>query len=131
MDPPAAVEPVVAAASVTGDDHVAPDEPAPTQAEVLDDAGDLDGLAAAFPGLADRSAAPVAPPTPSEAPAVLDEELARQLARLSPRAAEAVRTAAEAGSDEEQQAGPAGTAEVDDEPLDRGLLLRFLSSVKT
>ena len=82
-----------------------------------------DELAAAFPGLAHRSAA-------TEADALDDEEIARQLATLSPRAADAVRAAAEAATDEERDAA---LAEVDDdgEPLNRGLLLKFLSSVKS
>ena len=59
-----------------------------------------------------------------------DEELAKQLATLSPRAASAIRAAAEATTDEERDAA---LDEVDDEdqPLNRGLLLKFLSSVKS
>jgi len=54
-------------------------------------------------------------------------ELARQLGTLSPRAARAVAAAAGAASPEERDAA---LAEVDDtESVDRGLLLRFLSSV--
>jgi len=83
---------------------------------------DADDLAAAFPGLANRS-------TPT-AVDVDDEELAKQLATLSPRAASAIRAAAEATTDEERDAA---LDEVDDEdqPLNRGLLLKFLSSVKS
>jgi hypothetical protein len=97
--------------------------------EVADDSEDgaaedaegfgLDDLAAAFPGLANRSAAP----TPE------DEELARQLATLSPRAAEAVRAAAEAATDEERDAA-LDAVEGEEQPINRGLLLKFLSSVK-
>jgi hypothetical protein len=81
----------------------------------------VDDLAAAFPGLANRTA----PPTPE------DEELARQLATLSPRAADAVRAAAEAGTDEERDAALDAAEESEDAPINRGLLLKFLSSVKS
>jgi hypothetical protein len=86
------------------------------------DDAEVDDLAAAFPGLANRS-------TPSTVD-VDDEELAKQLATLSPRAASAIRAAAEATTDEERDAA---LDEVDDEdqPLNRGLLLKFLSSVKS
>ena len=54
-------------------------------------------------------------------------ELAQQLANLSPRAARAVAAAARAETDEERDAA---LSDVDpDEPVNRGLLLRFLSSV--
>lgn len=79
----------------------------------------LDDLAAAFPGLASRAAAP----TPE------DEELARQMAMLSPRAAQAVRAAAEATTDEERDAA-LDVVEGEEQPINRGLLLKFLSSVK-
>jgi len=115
-DDPAAEEPAL-------------DAPDPEEAE-LDPAhgedaaedGEVDDLAAAFPGLANRS-------TPSTVD-VDDEELAKQLATLSPRAASAIRAAAEATTDEERDAA---LDEVDDEdqPLNRGLLLKFLSSVKS
>jgi len=82
-------------------------------------AGDL---AAAFPGLANRSK-----PTAVD---VDEEELAKQLATLSPRAASAIRAAAEATTDEERDAALDEAAD-DGEPLNRGLLLKFLSSVKS
>ena len=59
-----------------------------------------------------------------------DQELAKQLATLSPRAANAIRAAAEATTDEEREAA-LDEVDADDEPLNRGLLLKFLSSVKT
>lgn len=104
-----------------------PEDPAGTGAEDEVVAGDAEGgvalamddLAAAFPGLANRAAAP----TPE------DEELARQLATLSPRAAEAVRAAAEATTDEERDAA-LDAVEGEEQPINRGLLLKFLSSVK-
>lgn len=82
-------------------------------------AGDL---AAAFPGLANRATV--------EPPGAEAEEIARQLATLSPRAANAIRAAAEATTDEEREAA-LDAAEGEDQPLNRGLLLKFLSSVKT
>ena len=97
----------------------AEEEPTPTGPA---SPAEVDDLAAAFPGLANRS-------TPSTVD-VDDEELAKQLATLSPRAASAIRAAAEATTDEERDAA---LDEVDDEdqPLNRGLLLKFLSSVKS
>lgn len=83
-----------------------------------------DDLAAAFPGLAPRGKAE------AEAPAEEDEEVARQLSTLSPRAAQAIRAAAVATTDEEREAALAD-ADSEDEPLNRGLLLKFLSSVKS
>ena len=59
-----------------------------------------------------------------------DEELAKQLATLSPRAANAIRAAAEATTDEERDAA-LGAVDGDDDSLNRGLLLKFLSSVKS
>lgn len=56
-------------------------------------------------------------------------EMARQLANLSPRAAQAVAAAAAATSDEERDQALAQVAEESDEPVNRGLLLKFLSSV--
>jgi len=57
------------------------------------------------------------------------DELERQLATLSPKAAEAVRAAAAADTDAEREAALAEV--IDGEaPLNRGLLLKFLSSVK-
>jgi hypothetical protein len=55
-------------------------------------------------------------------------EIARQLANLSPKAAKAVAAAAKATTQEEREAA---LAEVDDdeEPINRGLLLKFLGSV--
>jgi hypothetical protein len=82
-----------------------------------------DDLAAAFPGLADRAPEPELADTD-------DDDITRQLATLSPRAARAVQAAAAAETDEEREAALA-EADDDDEPLNRGLLLKFLSSVKS
>ncbi len=95
------------------------DEP---KVEVHEDPPAVDDLAAAFPGLANRLG--------TEEPTEDDAELARQLATLSPRAADAVRAAAQAETDEERDAA-LSAVDGDDEPLNRGLLLKFLSSVKS
>jgi hypothetical protein len=60
-----------------------------------------------------------------------EDELAKQLATLSPRAAKAVQAAAEATTDEEREAAIAAVEADADEPLNRGLLLKFLSSVRS
>ena len=76
-------------------------------------------------------AQPVAPPAvfadaePDEA-----DEVARQLANLSPKAARAVAAAAQAATVEEQEAALAEVPD-DEEPINRGLLLKFLSSVRS
>jgi hypothetical protein len=57
------------------------------------------------------------------------DHLAGQLAHLSPKAAEAVAAAARAVTDEEREAALADLG--DDEPINRGLLMRFLSSVRS
>jgi hypothetical protein len=101
------------------DPPVPEDEPA----EDGSDADAADDLAAAFPGLANHS-------TPSTVD-VDDEELAKQLATLSPRAASAIRAAAEAETDEEREAALDAVDDDEDQPLNRGLLLKFLSSVKS
>lgn len=77
---------------------------------------------------------PVVEPTELEDEAINaddDGELARQLASLSPRAAEAVRAAAEAATDEEREAALAAAEEREGRPINRGPLLKFLSSVKS
>jgi hypothetical protein len=64
-------------------------------------------------------------------PAVEDPELARQLADLGPVAAAAVVAAADAETPEEAEAALDGIQGDDGEPLNRGMLLKFLSSVRT
>jgi hypothetical protein len=95
---------------------------------VEDGAADLaeSDLAAAFPGLANRPLSDAA-----DTSEVDDDELARQLATLSPRAAEAVRAAAGAETPEERDAALDGVDVDADQPINRGLLLKFLSSVKS
>lgn len=99
----------------------APSGEAPAGADA--DAVALDDEEPIFPGLAAQAAAAAAEGKEDA------DEVARQLANLSPRAAKAVRAAAQAATDEEREAA---LAEVDgeDEPLNRGLLLKFLSSVR-
>jgi hypothetical protein len=58
------------------------------------------------------------------------DEVARQLAALSPQAARAVAAAAQASTDEEREAALAEVND-EDEPINRGLLLKFLSSVRS
>ncbi len=68
-------------------------------------------------------------PAPSDDDEMADAaEIARQLANLSPKAAKAVAAAAKATTVEEREAA---LAEVDDteDPINRGLLLKFLGSV--
>lgn len=90
-------------------------------------------LADVFPGLAGRSttdgASTAESDTADEAEAeVSEEELTRQLANLSPKAAAAVQAASEASTDEERDAALEEVDE-DDEDINRGLLLKFLGSV--
>jgi enoyl-CoA hydratase/carnithine racemase len=59
------------------------------------------------------------------------DEMAKQLASLSPKAARAVAAAARATTEEDRDAALAEASEGDDEPINRGLLLKFLSSVKS
>jgi hypothetical protein len=56
--------------------------------------------------------------------------VARQLANLSPKAARAVAAAARATTAEEREAALAEVTSEGDEPINRGLLLKFLSSVQ-
>jgi predicted transcriptional regulator len=58
------------------------------------------------------------------------DEVARQLAMLSPRAAQAVAAAAAADTEDERDAH-LDALDDGDEPINRGLLLKFLSSVKS
>lgn len=58
-------------------------------------------------------------------------EVARQLTNLSPKAARAVAAAARAATVEEREAALAEVTSDGDEPINRGLLLKFLSSVQT
>lgn len=87
---------------------------------------------------------PAPPPPPAAAPEVAAErllagnddpieadEVARQLASLSPKAARAVAAAAKAETPEEREAALAEVTGDDDEPINRGLLLKFLSSVRS
>ena len=64
----------------------------------------------------------------STAPA--DEEPMPELPNLTPQAARAIAAAAQAHTEAERDAALAMATGPNDEPLDRDLLLRFLSSVK-
>jgi hypothetical protein len=79
--------------------------------------------------------APPPPPPPLPAAGADDpveaDEVARQLAALSPQAARAVAAAAKAETDEEREAALAQVTGEDEEPINRGLLLKFLSSVRS
>lgn len=59
------------------------------------------------------------------------DEVARQLAALSPKAARAVAAAAKAETEEEREAALADVTGEGEEPINRGLLLKFLSSVRS
>ena len=76
------------------------------------------------------AAAPAAAPEFGDEAAEADE-VARQLASLSPKAARAVAAAAKAETPEEREAALAEVIDDDDEPINRGLLLKFLSSVRS
>lgn len=56
-------------------------------------------------------------------------EMARQLANLSPRAQQAVAAAASADTDEEREQAIARAEDASGEPINRNLLLKYLSSV--
>lgn len=99
--------------------HMSPATASASAAADEDDSGQIDDLAAAFPGLANRIA-------DSEG-----DELARQLASLPPEAHEAILAAADADTDEEREAVLAAAVEREGGPINRGLLLKFLSSVKS
>ncbi len=77
------------------------------------------------PALAD-----IAPATDAD-DTIEADEVARQLASLSPKAARAVAAAAKATTAEERDAALAEVADEGDEPINRGLLLKFLSSVRS
>ncbi|HUW02341.1 MAG TPA: DUF4388 domain-containing protein [Acidimicrobiales bacterium] len=92
-------------------------------------------LADVFPGLAARNGDAAekemvepAPPSAVDFDDVSDEDLSRQLANLSPKAAAAVHAAASASTEEERDAALDEVVE-DDEDINRGLLLKFLGSV--
>jgi hypothetical protein len=95
---------------------------APTAAEAE---AEVEVEAPVFPGLAAQAAAAAVEGDPDA------DEIARQLANLSPRAAQAVRAAAEATTDEARAAALASADDDEDAPLNRGLLLKFLSSVRS
>jgi hypothetical protein len=77
---------------------------------------------------------PVPEPVAEQSEDEYADDLAAQLANLSPRAAEAVRAAAAATTEDEREAAldrAEMAAAEEDDSVNRGLLLKFLSSVKT
>ena len=113
-------DPVDEAPGWAEDDEPTTDAPASVAPLV----SSVEDYAAAFPGLHRGEA--------SDDDNDLDaDEVARQLANLSPKAAKAVRAAAQATTDAEREAALADVPDDEDEPLNRGLLLKFLSSVKS
>ena len=107
-------------------------EPEPEPEPAVDDAPAY-SFAAEAPGEEPEHLAPV---TPLHGDAIEDEldddeadEVARQLAQLSPRAAQAVAAAAAAETEAERDAALEMLDETD-EQVNRGLLLKFLGSVK-
>jgi DNA-binding MarR family transcriptional regulator len=129
VEPPPRLEPVVLVESeadaepalVVADGPTLPPAPWASDGDSVT-AVDAEDYESIFPGLASRAA---------DDDDVDSEEVARQLANLSPRAAKAVKAAAAATTDEEREAALASVEGEGDEPLNRGLLLKFLSSVRT
>jgi hypothetical protein len=66
----------------------------------------------------------------TETEPVRDSDPMLELPNLTPQAARAIAAAAQASTEAERDAALAMATGPDDEPLDRDLLLRFLSSVK-
>jgi hypothetical protein len=81
------------------------------------------GFGSDAPSEAEADLAPAVDDDPADA-----AEIARQLANLSPKAAKAVAAAAKATTQEEREAALADVDD-DEEPINRGLLLKFLGSV--
>lgn len=105
-------------------------EPAPAPAATADD--EQAAIAPVSPLVTRRTLGrPIAPPTSADAGDDDASEVARQLASLSPKAARAVAAAARASTDEEREAALAEVSAETEEPINRGLLLKFLSSVRS
>jgi hypothetical protein len=132
-----APSPTLEAEAMTNFAHVEPSvetrEPEPPILTVVGDRAGSDVF--------DPNALVIEEPVYASSPAVADlppadddladaAEIARQLANLSPKAAKAVAAAAKATTTEEREAA---LAEVDDteDPINRGLLLKFLGSVNS
>jgi len=117
-------------------DSAVPDTPSPFEAPVFTDEpfsepSTVPSLASLEPSDAFQFVGDAADATPLDAAETDDvnpAEMARQLANLSPRAAKAVAAAAKATTEAEREAALAAV-EVEDDSLDRGLLLKFLGSV--
>jgi hypothetical protein len=102
---------------------------------VVDEPGAPEPVDAAVEAVLPHLSAPAVSPSPrfdfTDEDEVDDDEVARQLANLSPQAARAVAAAAQAATEEERDAALAQVKGEDDEPINRGLLLKFLSSVRS
>jgi Domain of unknown function (DUF4388) len=92
--------------------------------EIVEERFDPNGLVVEEPAYGESAA----PPASAEDDMADAAEIARQLANLSPKAAKAVAAAAKATTSEEREAALAEVDETED-PINRGLLLKFLGSV--
>jgi hypothetical protein len=105
-------------------------------AAAADEPFDPNGLVIEEPSYGEqRTDEPAPAPAHADLPPVEDDladaaEIARQLANLSPKAAKAVAAAAKATTTEEREAALAEVDETED-PINRGLLLKFLGSVNS
>lgn len=97
--------------------------PAPPASPIAEPVAQIEGVDAAMAS-APSEVAPVQMPEPVPVPND-SNDMARQLASLSPAAAQAVAEAARADSPEQRDAAIAD-AETEDQSVDRGLLLKFL-----
>ena len=116
----AAVPPPPSAAAPTPVVEAPTPPPAPSQP-----AGPSASMGITIPGM--PSLSPEWEPTSREDD---DEDLLRALGNLTPQAARAIAAAAQATTDAERDAALDQASAANHEPLDRTLLLRFLSSVK-
>ncbi len=128
IQPPAAPAPVESVVDVS----VGATAPAPSPepaAKAPESAGPEPSMGITIPGVPSLSATWDAEPQ-SQASQDDDEDLLRALGNLTPQAARAIAAAAQANNDSERDAALDQAIAANHEPLDRTLLLRFLSSVK-
>jgi hypothetical protein len=112
-----------------------PGHASPAALSAASDDMDVDELTAAFPGLAHQAGLTrddVGDDDGTHA-AISEEDLLleRRLVDLPPETAEAVRAAARATTEAERQAVLDAASEDEDAPINRGVLLKFLSSIKS
>ncbi len=118
--PESAPEPIIPTEPV-----VTPAAPAEPRPAPMSGSGNLGIVIPGLPSLSSRW------DTPEEAPTVDDgDEVSVELGPLTPMAARAIAMAAQATSEAERESAIAQAIEANDQPLDRGVLLRFLSSVR-